>query len=97
MSTDYPNIYSPISKNIYSLLDSLENKLSRHTTYSNNGVEPKINNYYYNNNNLKAEQDFNINRNMQIDYNYIKKIVINEFAQLISPYQKDLNFNVSSL
>ena len=97
MSTDYPNIYSPISKNIYSLLDSLENKLSRHTTYSNNGVEPKINNYYYNNNNLKAEQDFNINRNMQIDYNYIKKIVINEFAQLILPYQKDLNFNVSSL
>ena len=97
MSTDYPNIYSPISKNIYSLLDSLENKLSRHTTYSNNGVEPKINNNYYNNNNLKAEQDFNINRNMQIDYNYIKKIVINEFAQLILPYQKDLNFNVSSL
>ena len=99
MSTDYPNIHDPISKNIHSILDSLENKLSRHTTYSNNGIEPKM--YYYNNTNInnyiKAEQDFNINRNKQADYNYIKKIVLNEFSQLILPYQKDLNFNISSL
>ena len=98
MSIDHPNIYSPISKNIYSILDSLENKLNRHTNYSNNGIEPKM--YYYNNNinnNLKAEQDININCNKQVDYNYIKKIIINEFSQLILPYQKDLNFNISSL
>ena len=94
MSTDYPKFYNPISKNIYSILDSLENKLARGTTYSNNGVEPKMYNY---NNNKKAEQDFNINSNKQVDYNYIKKIVMNEFSQLISPYQKNLNSNINSL
>ena len=83
------NLYNPTMNNIYSLLDSLENKLGRYSNYSSYGVESN-NNY---NNLVKKGPDFNNN----IDYDYIKKIISDEFGQLIQPYQRNLNMNVNSL
>ena len=94
MSKDYPNIYNPITKNVYSILDSLEHKLSRYKGYTNNGVQSNFN--YYNNNYNKKEKDDN-NKNNDIDYNLIKKMIRNEFSQLILPYHQDFNFNFTSL
>ena len=95
MSIENSNIYNPISNNVYSILDSLENKLSRYKGYSSRGVQQNIN--YYNNY-MKKEEDINMNnKNDSINYNQIKKIVMNEFSQLILPYQKEFNFNITSL
>ena len=96
MSTTDKNFYNPTMKNIYSILDSLENKLGKYSNYSSYGVEnnPNLNNY---DNYMKREQDFNMNNNGNVDYNYIKKLIDNEFSRLILPYQKNLNINVNSL
>jgi len=79
-------------KNIYSILDSLENKLGKYNSYSSYGDnQNNIKSNYYENNQILVGND------RYLDYEYIKKIIRNEFGQLILPYQKDLNFNINSL
>ena len=86
------NFYEPTMKNIYSKLDNLENKLGRYNSYSSYGIKRNLNNY---NTFQKRQNDFNNNYNTV--YDNIKRIIINEFGQLILPYQKDFNSNINSL
>ena len=86
------NYYEPTMKNIYSKLDNLENKLGRYNSYSSYGIKRNLNNY---NTFQKRQNDFNNNYNTV--YDNIKRIIINEFGQLILPYQKDFNSNINSL
>ena len=92
MSMENNTFYNPSMKNIYSILDSLENKLGRYKTNPSYGANQNIikSNYNDYNQNLKGNDKY-------IDNEYIKRIIINEFGQLILPYQKDLNFNINSL
>ena len=84
--------YNSNMKNIYSILDSLENKLGKYNSYSSYGDnQNNIKSNYYENNQILVGND------RYLDYEYIKKIIRNEFGQLILPYQKDLNFNINSL
>ena len=92
MSMNGQDFYDPTMKNIYSLLDNLENKLCRYNSYSSYGINRNLNSY---NTFQKKQNDFNINYNT--DYDNIKRIIINEFGQLILPYQKDFNSNINSL
>ena len=89
MSIEYQN---QNSKYIYSILDSLENKLGTYRGYNSYGSNGTIN---YKKNYIKNAKDLNNNENNE--YNYIKKIVTNEFNQLILPYQKEFNSNFKSL
>ena len=89
MSLEYQN---QNSKYIYSILDSLENKLGTYHGYNSYGSNGTIN---YKKNYIKNAKDLNNNENNE--YNYIKKIVTNEFNQLILPYQKEFNSNFKSL
>ena len=107
MSSQFQNKYTPTTKQIYSILDNLEDRLNRYTTYSSYG-KGYNKNYYnvYNKNNeeinnkgnelINGQQAQLYNQNIE-NNNNIKNIISNEFNSLIIPYQRDFNSNIYNL
>ena len=107
MSSQFQNKYTPTTKQIYSILDNLEDRLNMYTTYSSYG-KGYNKNYYnvYNKNNeeinnkgnelINGQQAQLYNQNIE-NNNNIKNIISNEFNSLIIPYQRDFNSNIYNL
>ena len=106
MSSQYQNKYTPTTKEIYTILDNLEDRLNRYTTFSSygNGYNKNYLSAYNKNNQeiirgnerMNGQQTQLYNQNIEINNN-IKNLFSNEFNTLIIPFQRDINANFYNL